>query len=297
MRQKTYQILGCLATALLLSGCSQSDDNLQEADNPVPVTMTVGIGQAATRAQSDLQSNRFRAGEVFHAYFPADITVTRTDYTIQSQVAQAEPADQPFVKKSALSPVVHAYYPSTVSETTAEFTVRRDQSDNGDYMASDLMYATTTIDPKGHADLVFSHRMSKVIIRAKAGRGLTRIIGVKVVKGYLKVDIATPLTATPGSTLSDEVGKASPLVLLKNNLTGSSDCAALLPPQTIDSSENFLEVETDGGIAYFNLADDLTMDGGKSYTFEFNVDVTNIGLTATITPWVVNPQQNVDTEL
>lgn len=271
-------------------GCTAETEGAKSAGGAIdlPVELSVGIGQKAkTRAGTALLSSVFDVGDKFYAYFPGSkVTKNNTLFTIQSAVSQAKPDAQPFVKKAYQgTATVQAYYPQTVTETTAEFEVKADQSSTANYKASDLLYATNTIGLDGKATLNFDHRLSKIIVKATAGMGVTSITAVNIISGNRKVNL-TAGTAMPGATLSVPNSSGSPLVMYSGTGT-EAICAALIPPQTIANTAAFIEIVTNLGKAWYSLVSTTALTGGKSYTYELFAGSQNIGLTTTVTDWLV----------
>lgn len=299
--KKSTIILG-LALAML-AAC---DKEQPEAASGAPVTLNVAVVQdgVLTRAADDIQSVRLLPGEAFNAYL-TNCTVSETVFTMNADGVTATAASQPFVMKGRTAKVV-AVYPVAATTATTSWTVALDQTTEADYKASDLMYASATIAASGRADVTFQHRMAKIIIKAAAGEGIGEIRDIRIIKGNRTVDIGgTGLI--PGSAVSDPVDNtdANCLKVFEGGTEGYADCAALLPPQTIDAgtgtADRFLEVATNKGPCWFNLrsasGSSVTFESGKSYTLVLPVDADIIGLTATITPWVQTADQVVFTEL
>lgn len=305
MKKDFTKLLGIVTAVLMLQGCSRDGDAPQSSDGFVPVSVEVGIrGRVLTRAGEDIQSTRFLEGEKFNAYTNStSVTREMTTYTINPVVTQATPDVQPFVKKSASSPLMRAYYPSAgvdgtaVDQTTTSFTVAQDQTSDENYKKSDLMYAESPIGADGKVNLYFQHRLAKIVIRVTGGLGINEITAVRIVQGYRTIDLAT-LTAEPGVSLSDAISnsESGQLKVFTGSVTETS-CAAVMPPQTLSATADFLEVDTNGGTARFKLNSALTLESGFSYIFTFNINVSNIGLSAMITPWVQPAEEYVENEL
>lgn len=299
--KKTTIILG-LALALLTSCNKERTD----ASQGVPVTLSVAVGGEVmpTRAADGIQSVRLQPGEQFNAYL-TNCTVAGTLFTMNADEVTATPGTQPFVMMGRTASII-AVYPSTATRTTSSWTVALDQTTDDAYKAGDLMYAAAPVAANGRANVTFQHRMAKIVIKAVAGEGIGEIRDIRIIKGFRTVDIGgTGLI--PGSAVSDPVGNtdATCLRAFTGGTGPSVDCAALLPPQTIDAgtgvADRFLEVVTNKGPCWFNLrsgsGSGVTFESGKSYTLVLPVDADIIGLTATITPWVKTADQVVFTEL
>ncbi|MBO5578935.1 MAG: fimbrillin family protein [Prevotella sp.] len=296
-------LLPLLVPLLLLTGCTAEEQSAAGA-GMTPVSLTVS--QSGMRAGTAVQSTQFDANQSFYVYFPTNVTVgstttaSHTTYTTTNASGNTTPTTQPYFNAGATSAVVHAYYPSTVTNTTSSFSVLNDQTGDGNYKASDLMYANIASLSKSGAtvtgNLTFSHRMSKIIANVTAGTGVSVIKKVRIIGGYRTIAISTPLTctlSTAAGALSNAVSDTEGgCVKMYENATGAShvQCAALLPPQTINGA--FLKVETDQGSVTYSLAS-KTLASANCYTFTITVNAAAIGSTVAITGWTDNGNATV----
>ena len=298
-----------LTAAALLTGCSA--EILDGHGGQVPICLTASVQQdkGMTRAGTAIQSAQFEQGATFYAYFPNGARIgnaasaCHTTFTTTNTSGATDPATQPYFNADASSADVYAYYPQTVTEAASQkFSVSLDQSGDVGYKASDLMYATTTVTVnKSSASsatglLTFSHKMSKIIVSATAGAGITAIRQVRIVGGNRSITIVNPMTTDentnpffgPTPSLSDAITTAdNGCVKLYNDATGEAtvSCAGLIPPQTIDSSTAFLEVVTDVGTATYSLGSAKTFVPGESYAYSISLTLASIGITTAINDW------------
>jgi len=302
-KRNLLHLLPLLVPLLLLTGCT-AEEQSAAGTGMTPVSLTVS--QSGMRAGTAVQSTQFDANQSFYVYFPTNVTVgsattaSNTTYTTTNASGNTNPAEQPYFNAGASSAAVHAYYPSTVTNSTTSFSVLNDQTGDGNYKASDLMYANITSLEKSGAtvtgNLTFSHRMSKIIANVTAGTGVSVIKKVRIIGGYRTIAITDPLTCTL-STAAGDLGDAvsdteGGCVKMYENATGADhvQCAALLPPQTINGA--FLKVETDKGSVIYSLAS-KTLASANSYTFTITVNAAAIGSTVAITGWTDNGNATV----
>ena len=298
-----------LTAAALLTGCSA--EILDGHGGQVPICLTASVQQdkGMTRAGTAIQSAQFEQGATFYAYFPngarigSAASACHTTFTTTNTSGATDPATQPYFNADASSADVYAYYPQTVTEAANQkFSVSLDQTEPSGYKASDLMYATTTVSvDKSSASsatglLTFSHKMSKIIVSATAGAGITAIRQVRIVGGNRSITIVNPTTTDESTSpffgqtpsLSDAITTAdNGCVKLYNDATGEAtvSCAGLIPPQTIASSTAFLEVVTDVGTATYSLGSAKTFAPGESYTYSISLTLASIGITTAINDW------------
>ena len=296
-----------VASLLLLAGCRA--DEQPDAGGLVPLSLSATVEDdagAATRAGTAV-NNSFASGDAFYAYFPSDVrvgsTTSASNTTFSYNGSAWSPGTQPYFNAGTTSATVHAYYGKSggssgtqVTNSTTSFSVATDQSGDANYKASDLMYATTTVQKSSPtASLSFSHRMSKILVTANIGAGITNIQSVKIVGGYRTINISTPQSCTLGTSLSD-ANSSTNITMWSGTSTSAVNCAALIPPQTING--NFLQIVTDKGTATYSLSS-KQFETGKSYQLTITVNAAAIGTTVAITGWTgtgnatVNPSVEV----
>ena len=290
MLMKAYAIL-------LLAGCTA--DDLMERPGEMPVSLKTRVlltGGELTRAGITVQGTQFDAGETFYAYFPSGVRVgnatssSSTTFTTSDSDGATTPATQPYFNVGTTTASVHAYYPyvsgKQVTNTTTSFTVEQDQSTDANYKKSDLMYATIgSLSKSGSTvtgTLTFTHKMSKIMVTAVKGEGITNIQSVRIVGGSRTINISTPQSCTLGSTLSNANTTSSYVTMWSGTSTSTVDCAALIPPQTITG--NFLQIVTDKGTVTYSL-DAKVFASGKSYQAILTVTDALVGTTIDLSEW------------
>lgn len=293
MVMNTNRLYGMMlaVVALTMTGCQADVFNEHQGEVPIALTATVQEGDV-TRAGTDVQSTQFANQEKFYAYFPTGVKVgsttsaSSTTYTANGS-GGATPATQPYFNADVSSATVHAYYPyvsgKQVTNSTTSFSVEQDQTSDANYNKSDLMYATTTVQKSSPtASLTFTHKMSKILVTANIGAGITNIQGIRIIGGSRNIDISTPLSCTLGTTLSNANSTSSYITMYSGTSTSAVSCAALIPPQTING--NFLQIVTNAGTATYSLSS-KQFETGKSYQLTITVNAAAVGTTTSITGW------------
>lgn len=322
MNMKKYNLLYLMAAATLLAGCASDElSSRSQLNGEVPISLTADINDAVfTRAGTAIQSTQFDVGETFYAFFKSGVRIgenvspcsaiyTTTDDDTDGTVDGISTPTQPYFASAATEATVHAYYPYyvdavtsansvTVTNTTESFSVQTDQSTTLGYKKSDLMYGTvydtseppqpTTIAKSSTlvtATLTFTHKLSKIIINAEASTGL-KIQGIRIIGGKRTIDIPEDgrETCTLGTTLSDANDATTNYITMYSDANGAAsvECAAIIPPQTIDG--NFLQIITDKGNATYSLSS-KAFASGQVYTTNLTVTLSSINLTTAITDW------------
>ena len=154
----------------------------------------------------------------------------------------------------------------------ASFTVADDQTDDADYKASDLMFASVTNQAKQTTavNLAFTHKMAKLVVNITAGQGVTSINSVSIlnVKPTVTFD---PATGAVGSASGDVA-----------TIAVSNEGAAVIPAQTINGG--LLEIVTDKGTATYSVVS-KEFAAGQLYTMNITVNLRAVDTTTAITGW------------
>ena len=252
---KKYFILA--AAALTLAACSNEESD-NRVDNNV-IRLTANMGEPTlTRAEVSIQSTAFDENEL------VKIEITPNGGSMSAKVYKAGAASSnvngltvntgdAFTWPASGTVGIKAFYPSSVGSSTTSFTVSTDQSTAGSatgatdaekgYKGSDLMYATASITKSGTSStgaLTFTHKLSKIVVSATAGAGVSKILEVRIIGGYRTINISTPSTCTLGSTLSDANSASTYITMYSSGTSTTANCAAIIPPQTI--SGQFLQI-------------------------------------------------------
>lgn len=270
-----------LRSALLIgalvsfASCATPEQPKVEGEG-TPVSLFVeGI---ATKADTDLQATAFSGGENVGVFVTGvaengdnNLHTVGEDGSLTTENQIVYPAD----------PVnIYAYAPYTEGATTTtklQFAVNADQSVDANYIASDLLYASkegvaASASPVG---LIFTHKMSKVILNVKANTAINldaADVTLKNVATTVSLDL-TSGEATPGATKADV-----------KVATGKGEYAALIAPQTIGAAETITPFVTVGNYTA-SFSDAFTFVAGKVYTFNVTIDKAATISVSTITDW------------
>lgn len=293
MKKTNYYVLSLLMAAGL-AACSAEIDGGGN-DGLTPISLTATVEDAETTRAGTAVNNAFSSGDAFTAYFPENVRIadatTASSTTFNYNGTEWTPTTQPYFNAGTTSATIHAYYGKVggasgtlVTNSTTKFTVATNQSTDAGYKASDLMYATNTIDKASPTTaLTFSHKMAKIIVNATAGDGISQIQAVRIIGGHRSIDVTMP-GCTLGTTLTDENSSSSYITMYSGGTTSNAQCAALVVPEASGFTGDFLEIVTDQGSVKYSLTDKV-LNSGKSYTFVLAVTAAAIGSTVAITGW------------
>lgn len=283
---KKYFILA--AAAIAMAACSNDEsESIVKTDNAISLSASVG---QMTRAAYNLQSACFAASEVINVECtPTGGTLASYTYTTEAasgNVNALTPASGTHYWPANGSTVtVKAYYPSGVSSSTATFSVQDNQSTDASYKASDLMYSTTMTAPAaksaGTIGLTFNHALTKIIVKLSPSSGMTaEAVAACTVTLHAKKTVAI------ANGVAGEVSGDVTEITVGTGSDATNGIAAIIVPQTLAASANFITVTSGGNSATYQLSAATTFAAGSVYTYSLAVGMNGVTLqSASITDW------------
>ncbi len=286
-----------MAGMLLLAACASETAREQHAGgmlsaDAVPVTLSYQMAPATlTRAaaQTTLNQDYIENGKsvavLIRNHGVGDYT--SYTYTTGSDGALTNPNPVPYYPGSTHIDIL-GYYPASAGSS---FTVQNDQTTSAAYTASDLMWATPLVDKALTTDrqtLTFSHLLSKLIVHATAGSGISKIIGVAL----LQVKPRVSFNNTDGSigAAQNDATTNNPvnIQMVSDNNTASVFGACVIPPQTITG--HLLQITASdasghNGVATYRVPSGKVFAPGNFYQLDLTVSARDLGATTAITGW------------
>ena len=172
-----------------------------------------------------------------------------------------------------------AIYPNTAGAEVpvSKFQVKTNQHESGQYTLSDLCTAVSDITKEKEVDLVFSHRLSHVIINLEGnvlGTGQP-IVSLTNVNTMCDVNFSANSYVASGSKN-----------VIRCTDNGTNSYKAIIVPQTIKMGDPFLSVVLNGKEHVLKAATDIVFASGKQRMFNLTVDNDEIvSYTSNILPW------------
>ena len=294
-------VLFIAVAALALAACT-GDENLN--DGPVAIQLSSSL-EVQTRAASGIQDSAFYEGESVDVFVAeaveADESATATypqplTYTTGTNGTMTPPTGgQPYFPTSGNGVNIYAYYPSeAVTDMGASgvaFTVKADQSTDAAYKASDLMFGTAANPVSRQSSAIpvtFRHLLSKITVNLTSGDGNPSLDGATV--SLMNVRLDAQLTPSDG-TVAEGTGTQDESVTVTTGTGGS----AIIPVQTVANGKQFIRVQLQtGGNLYYTLPQNATFQGGKVYTYNIKVNLTDLEVTSSITDWTTDGDYSGD---
>lgn len=157
------------------------------------------------------------------------------------------------------------------------FSVKAAQGAGGQYSMSDLCTAVTDITMEKEVDLVFSHRLSHVIVNLEGEALGTGTATVKLNNVNIGCDVdlnANTFTAYESRNT----------VYFADN--GTNSYKAIIVPQTIEAGSAFLTVTLNGKEYALKASTDIRFVSGKQQVFNLVIEKDEIvSFTGNILPW------------
>lgn len=187
----------------------------------------------------------------------------------------------------------YAVYPySSYSTPDFTFTVNKDQSDEKDYTASDLMTASQVAKNQEVVDLTFSHRMVKFVVKLNSDN---------LPAGNQKVTFKN-VQRTVEADISDNRFKGTGALSEVTACPNGTNCfKVLLPPQTIRKGTEFARIQIGTDSYTWEVENDLILSSGVEYTYTLTLKEGSIMFTSNINPWndpsdiqAIIPQEYID---
>lgn len=179
-------------------------------------------------------------------------------------------------------------YTGKLADDKITFSVKTDQSEDADYLASDLLYGAPSTNPiasqpsDANVKLAFTHKLCKVIVEltdnsedrklSKPTIGLLNMantVDLKLTDGTVSTDADTKVGITMGSFATDAT---------------TYTAAALVAPQTVKSGVHFIQVKDETGVTYTcSLSADKELVSGNVYKYKVSFDLSGINIIAATT--------------
>jgi len=323
---KKYFILA--AVAIAMASCSNSNDEggnvvNTPTDNTFRLKSTVaGSKTGGTRADgTDIQTSNIENGQSVFAMFSssvnADPTVTEWSsgttatgtYTADGS-GNLSGASVKWPKNPAGTETVSitAWAPATTAPVS--WSVKTDQTAKADYLASDLLYGTSSAI--SYADITnpvtsnFEHKLAKINVKIAGGTdtggnalATSDLANAKIV--FAEGSETAPTTAylypeatITGSTVAVKTSSTASAITVTTTYNASENASAVIIPQTVTASSTakliLFSVTLPGNLSKvykYMISADKEFKAGYEYTYNITLrgDTNTIILTEQIAKW------------
>lgn len=321
---KATKIISACAVLVALASCSNDHVISQPGAEDTPIRIQANVGGITTKAGSSIQGTQFDANGKIGIFLREYLTTGQTNVANYSNPIEGtvnattqtkiDLGSTQYFPSNGRGVDCLAIYPMKIGSTNIDnnthyFSVEEDQSDADKYKASDLMYAYKENTTKGYPiQLTFTHLLSKIIVEVVADGSVSNSVLSDVYVDLLytnktiditvgDIDQGNPSSAksvTVGTTPSEQttIKLGQPTYSSGNTKTG--EVAAIIVPQTINSSTQFIKVRLNntGGTgpdyATYTYApsSNVTFAGSTSYKYTITIKAGSISVeNVQISPW------------
>lgn len=294
-RKKARALCATLLLSLLCGSCQQGSNELPK---PGSGSWILRISPQPSASMEEEAGSAFEDGDqvgifmVKHTDGSLPSLLSWTNYLHNARFTYHSTwiSDQPvYWIDDSTHADIFLYYPYTSQMSTPRrwaVDIPTDQSTQAAMHQADLLAGSAIDVSPSRDDLCISaqHLMSRVIVRLRAGKGLTEEPLQKAsLEVYLNklitkatVDIATATVTTQGTATSDiRLCRTDPLTFM-----------AIVTPQKVNS-EGFITILLNGD--RYTLNRNLTLQAGTSHTATVTLNKIDSSMGVTLTGWSTDP--------
>lgn len=281
---------------IMLSGCNTDD----ESAGPDSLSNTVSV-RSYIGSENNVRTinNTFETGDAIGIF--ASVSNFSDSYKSNNQYIYNRNSD--LWNSNDLIPwynltsavTLYAYYPyneNILASENYQFNIKPDQSKASDLSYSDFLWAksSSAIPTSNKIPLVFHHKLSRIILNIKAGKGIdaeqisTVSILLKNVLSSISVDIGTGVATDPDSP----VANLKPHRWNSANSLYDATYECIVVPQNIVASTNLFSIELDDEpLSYtYSTENTILLESGREYTFNITLNRHSIKVeTGAILNW------------
>ncbi len=178
----------------------------------------------------------------------------------------------------------YGYYPYNASLTDAKnlaFTLKTNQSNEADYSSSDFMWGKTAgqAPTQEAVSLTLNHRMSKLIIKVKAGEGFT---DAELINSPMSVSINGLKYQITANLADGSFSTGSATANIIPCKTGDCEYKAIVVPQAVQNG-NLITVTLNN--VDYNLKKSIVFESNRVYTFTITLSKMSGGINVGIGSW------------
>ena len=275
------KLMLAMASAALVASCSSNGEEVRPDQKQESVSFTASMKTLSRATETSFEEN-----DQIIVYAVKDegngtelkASGNYANYVKYTYRGNKFVNDQGIVRPTEFGVRYFAMYPNTITAVpTFRFTVRTSQGASGQYTMSDLCTAVSDVTTAKEVNLLFSHRLSHVVVNLQGealGTG-TATVKLNNVNTGCNVDLnANTFTAYESSST----------VYCADN--GTNSYKAIIVPQTIEAGSPFLTVSLNGKEHTLKATSDINLASGKQQVFNLTINKDEIvSFTGNILPW------------
>lgn len=275
------KLMLAMASAVLVASCSSNGEEVRPEQKQESVSFTASMKTLSRATETSFEENDKIL--VYAVKDEGNGTVLKSSGNYADRITYTYQGnkfvnDQGIVRPTEFGVRYFAMYPNTISSVpTFRFNVKTAQGASGQYTMSDLCTAVSDVTTAKEVNLIFSHRLSHVVVNLQGealGTG-TATVKLNNVNTGCNVDLnANTFTAYESRST----------VYCADN--GTNSYKAIIVPQTIETGSPFLTVTLNGKEHTLKATSDINMTSGKQQVFNLTINKDEIvSFTGNILPW------------
>ena len=280
----SYQkMMLAMASCVIAASCSNTEEQIFPEEGKKSVSFTASMKNLSRATETEFEENDKIAVYAVQEDESGN-TILRSsgnyaDFVTYTYQGGKFVNEQGIVCPSDFGVRYFAIYPSTAGANvpTSKFYVKTDQSASGQYTLSDYCTAVSDVTMEKNVNLIFSHRMSHVIVNLE-GEGIGA--GIPTVK-LNNVNTGCNIDLNANTFTAFESRNT---VYCTDN--GTNSYKAIIVPQTIKKGSSFITVVLNGKEFVLDAESDIVLGSGKQQVF--NLVIKNgeiVSFTGSILPW------------
>ena len=275
------KVMLALASCILVASCNKNEEEMVQKQESVSFTASMKTLSRAT--ETNFEENDQIV--VYAVKDEGDETVLKSSGNYANYVKYTYTGNKfvnetsGIVRPTEFGVRYFAIYPanSVTSVPKFKFAIKTGQLYSGQYTMSDLCTAVSDATMDKEVDLVFSHRLSHVVVNLEGDALGTGNATVKLNNVNTGCDV--DLNA---NTFTAYESRAT--VLCAEN--GTNSYKAIIVPQTIEAGSAFLTVTLNGKEYVLKASTDIRFTSGKQQVFNVTIEKDEIvSFTGNILPW------------
>lgn len=280
----SYQkMMLAVASCVIAASCSNSEEQIFPEEEKKSVSFTASMRNLSRATETEFEENDkiavYAVQEDESGNTILKSSGNYTDFVTYTYQGGKFVNEQGIVCPTDFGVRYFAIYPSTAGANvpTSKFYVKTDQSASGQYTLSDYCTTVSDVTMEKNVNLIFSHRMSHVIVNLE-GEGIGA--GIPTVK-LNNVNTGCNIDLNANTFTAFESRNT---VYCTDN--GTNSYKAIIVPQTIKKGSSFITVVLNGKEFVLDAESDIVLASGKQQVF--NLVIKNgeiVSFTGSILPW------------
>ena len=289
---RKIKIFSAIVVSVLVTACNNSNEEYS-TEKKEEIKVTAGINGMLTRAIQDaaaVQDAAFTTGSAFRLYLTSGGTAIAGTpaagyFTVTKNSSYYQFDTPAYFPSYSTSVDAFAIYPSSVNKGQTTFSVLEDQQGEGQYRASDLMYAykAANMAADGAIPLQFNHCLCKICIQVVNSDNTPsdELDGFAVTAEELSTTIG--LTFNGNSITTVDNSETDEAVISFGDY-GGTGVSAIVVPQLLTPGTYFYF--KDGSTSFYWCIDmPLDLVGGNVYTFKLQVERASLSGSYSVKSW------------